>query len=231
MTGKAELWGESPQLPRDLVESVTRHPRKLGRHVAGDNLFLLALCDLPGNTAARRALQEEDVIAPRLLPKVRTSGDDRPDKESGSITFSPATYLMHGRAQGFAAALGDGAITPEHVLLALLWDPTSASSYLLWQLGVDRARIVNRLAAHKVPIPKASLPSHREITWGKREWFAREDAGAVIEHLRLNITPGTPWGFDYEGEKAWAVAEASVDMRKLVDEVTGGKRGMPPHRT
>lgn len=34
------------------------------------------------------------------------------------FTHAPA-YGMHGRADAFAAALGDGAITPEHVLLAL----------------------------------------------------------------------------------------------------------------
>jgi hypothetical protein len=37
--------------------------------------------------------------------------------------FSPACYLVLGRAQGFAAALGDGPMTVEHLLLALVWDP------------------------------------------------------------------------------------------------------------
>jgi hypothetical protein len=220
MMGRTGLWGESPQLPRELVAGVTRHARDLGRYVAGDDLFLLAVCELPSDTPARRALQEENVDTAQLLPKVRTSGDTRPDNAIG-VTFSPATYLMHGRAQGFAAVLGDGAITPEHVLLALLWDPVSASSSLLWQLGVDRARVVDRLGALNVPVPKASLPSHREITWGERVWFAREDVSAVLEHLRLNIPPGAPWGFNYEGEQAWAAAEASVDVERLVKEATG----------
>jgi Clp amino terminal domain, pathogenicity island component len=220
MRGPTALWGESPQLPREVVARVTRHARELGRHVAGDDLFLLAVCELPGDPPARRALEEEDVDAAHVLPRVQTSGDARPDNAIG-VTFSPATYLMHGRAQGFAAVLGDGVITPEHVLLALVWDPVSASSTLLWQLGVDRGRVVDRLAALHVPVPKASLPSHREVTWGERVWFGREDVSAVLEHLRLNISPGAPWGFNYEGKQAWAAAEAGVDVERLVKEATG----------
>jgi hypothetical protein len=59
---------------------------------------------------------------------------------------SPAFNAMLGRAQAFAATLGDGTITHEHVLLALIWDPTDQASQRIWRLGVSRERLVERLA-------------------------------------------------------------------------------------
>lgn len=210
-------WGDSPQLPRQVLNGVTRRARLLGRSVAGDDLFLLALCELPDDAPARRALAEEAIGARRLLPYVRVSGD-RPAAAS-SLTFSPATYVMHGWAAGFAAATtSDGTIMPEHVLMALLWDPMSTSSQLLWKLGVEREDVAARLRHLDVPVPTAPLPRQREVTMGDREWFSRQHVVAVLAHLNRNIPPGTAWGFNYEGDEAWARAEVTVDLRALVEE-------------
>jgi hypothetical protein len=55
---------------------------------------------------------------------IKVAGDGALDPAQ-PMTYAPAYYLLKGRAQGFAATLGDGRITPEHVLLALLWAPAS----------------------------------------------------------------------------------------------------------
>jgi hypothetical protein len=44
----------------------------------------------------------------------------------------------------------------------------------------------------------------------------RADVRRVVDHLRLHIPPGTRWGFNYEGHRAWAIAESSVDLDALV---------------
>jgi hypothetical protein len=194
---------------------VDAHARELGRTVASDDLFLLALTGLDEEQPARRALAAEGVDAERLRPRIRTAGD-RPLDPPAALTSSPAYYKMHGRAQGFAAALGDGRITPEHVLLAVLWDPTSQSSALLWRLGVSRERIVSRLRELGVPAPSAPLPAQEEIDWGEPVWFDRADVRRVLDHLRLHIPPETRWRFNYEGHRAWARAESSVDLDALV---------------
>jgi hypothetical protein len=67
--------------------------------------------------------------------------------------------------QAFATTLGDGTITLEHVLMALLWDPVSASSQVLWRLGVSRERIVERLRDSGVPVPSSSLPPSERSRW------------------------------------------------------------------
>jgi Clp amino terminal domain, pathogenicity island component len=212
--------GEKPQLPRTVLERVVAHARQLGRDVASDDLFLLALTELDETLPARQALALENVDAARLLAEIRTSAD-RPGSERG-LTFSPASYAMHGRAEGFAASLGDGKIAPEHVLLAVIWDPTSRSSHMLWRLGVSRERIIERLRELGAQVPEAPLLPQREIEWGERVWFGRGDVRRVLDQLRLHIPPGTEWGFNYEGDRAWAHAEAHIDVEALVNAALAG---------
>jgi hypothetical protein len=216
-------WGERPLLPRDIRVGVLSAARRLGRQVASDDLFLLAVAELPDESAARQALEAEGVDAERLLAEIRTGGDG-PSELEGGLTYAPAFYSMQGRAEAFAAALGDGAIASEHVLVALLWDPMTASSQLLWRLGVSRERIVEQLGDLGVPVPRAPLPVQREIEVGERVWFDRKDVRSVLDHLRRQIPPGTVWGFNYEGDRAWVLAEASVDVEALVGRALGSDR-------
>jgi hypothetical protein len=209
------VWGRCPELPVRVLDGVHRHACALGRTVASDDLFLLAMTELDDAQPARRALARCGIDSERLMPQIKVEGDGRLDPGQG-LHFAPAYYLLLGRAQGFAATLGDGAITPEHVLLALLWDPGSVSSFLVWRLGTRRERIVERLQDLGVPTPPSALPRQREVDWGPRVWFDRVDVPFVINHLRARIPPGTRWGFNYEGHRAWAIAESSVDLDALV---------------
>jgi ATP-dependent Clp protease ATP-binding subunit ClpA len=215
--------GDTPQLPREIHTLVASLAKRLGRDVASDELFLLALLELPEGVPARSALEAEKVTSDRALTEVRTAGD-RASKAFEGLVFPPAYNSLLGRAQGFAATLGDGMITPEHVLLALIWDPSSGSSQLLWRLGIERERIVERLASEGIPTPRASIPDQREVEMGKQVWFDRSEVSTVLQTIGRRIEPGTRWGFNYEGERAWVWAEAHVDLRSLVDETLSGPR-------
>ncbi|MDQ6806089.1 MAG: Clp protease N-terminal domain-containing protein [Actinomycetota bacterium] len=182
----------------------------------GDELFLLAMLELDAGQPARQGLELEDLTANRLLEEIRARSDGSAERPDG-LTFSPACYTVQGRAQGFAAALGDGAMTPEHVLLALLWDPQSTSSQLLWRLGVERIRVLDHLRDLGVAVPSAVLPPQREIEWGEQVWFDRDEVRRVLDHVRLHLSPDTRWGFNYGDDRAWVRAEASVDLTALVD--------------
>lgn len=188
-------------MPRQVWDGACARALELGRDVVSDDLFLLALTGLDEAQPARRALELEGVDAQVLLAKIRTGGD-RPADASTPLTFSPAYYSFHGRAQGFAAALGTGKITPEDVLLAMLWDPVSSSSQILWGLGVDREQLVERLRDLDVAVPAAPLPAQQPVEYGEKVWFERAEVGAVIEEIRLRVTPNTHWGFNYDGDRA-----------------------------
>jgi len=204
------------RLPGKVEKAVLALGVELRRQVLGDELFLLALARLGPESPARRVLEAEGVTADVLLANIRTGGDGA---GSGRLefTYSPSYYGMHGRADAFAAALGNGTITPEHVLLALLWDGRSTSSQMLWRLGVPREALVEGLRAAGIAVPGAPLPPQREVDLGERVWFDRDQVQAVIERLR-SLPPGTHWGFNYEGDRAWAIAESSVDLEALVAE-------------
>ncbi|MEA2196512.1 MAG: hypothetical protein QOJ25_563 [Solirubrobacteraceae bacterium] len=186
----------------------------------GDQFFLLAMLELDADQPARRALEAQGLTGKRLLGEIRTSGDE--SESPRGLTFSPACYMVLGRAQGFAAALGDGPMRVEHLLLALIWDPVSTSSHLLWRLGVERGAVLSHLRDLGVAVPLAPIPYQREIDWGEPVWFARDQVTTVLDHVRLHLPPHTKWGFNYQDERAWVRVEASVDAQALVDGALAG---------
>jgi hypothetical protein len=214
---RRSIAGHAPQLPKEIHRLVFSIAERLGRNVAGDDLFLVAILELPPGSPAKAALEVEGVDAGKALEEVRTTGDLDSDSFEG-LVFPPAFNAVLGRAQAFAATLGDGTITPEHVLLALLWDPSNLASQLVWRLGVPRERVVASLASMSVTVPTTPIPAQHEIEVGERVWFDRSRVRDVIGLLGRRIDPGTHWSFNYEGERAWAVAEDHVDLEALVAE-------------
>lgn len=203
------------RLPGSVDKAVIDLGMELKRQVLGDDLFLLALARLSPESPARQVLDAEGATAEVLAANIRTGGDGGPSAKVG-MGYSPAYYALHARADAFAATLGDGTITPEHVLLAILWDGSSAASQLLWRLGASRERMVDGLRARGVPVPAAPVPPQHELDLGEPVWFDRDQVQAVIDALRATVAPGTHWGFNYEGDRAWAIAESSVDLAALV---------------
>jgi catechol 2,3-dioxygenase-like lactoylglutathione lyase family enzyme len=205
------------RLPGRVEKTVVDVGMELQRQVLSDDLFLLALARLGPESPAGQVLEAEGVTPDVLLASIRTPGDGGTSTKHG-MTYSPAYYAMHGRADAFAAALGDGTITPEHVLLALLWDAGNRSCSVLEALGVRREAVVEGLARNDVPVPASPLPERRRVDFGERVWFDRDQVQRVIDHLRAVLGPRTAWGFNYEGDRAWAVAESSVDLETVVAE-------------
>lgn len=210
------VWAGSARLPSAVFDGAARNALELGRVVVSDDLFLLALADLDESQPARRALAAAGVTGERLLQHIRTSGDDVGRPSGGGLRFAPAYYTLHGLAQGFAATLGDGVISAEHVLLAILWTGNSHAFAALRHLDVTRETIVHELSELGIPVPRAQLPRLVEVEWGERVWFERDQIGDVLDHVRLHLDPDTHWGFNYEANRAWIHAERSVDMDALV---------------
>jgi hypothetical protein len=49
-------------------------------------------------------------------------------------------------------------------------------------------------------------------------WVDREQVDSVVAYVGRHIPPETVWGFNYEGERAWLLAESHVDLEGLVAE-------------
>lgn len=183
-------WAQSAPVPSAVFRGAAHRARQLGRGVVSDDLFLLALTDLDESQPARRALTAAGVSRVQLLAHIRTTGDDaHGPREGGRLRFSPAYYTLHGLAQGFAATLGDGVISPEHVLLAILWMGNSLSLGVLRRIDVTRETVVHELSELGIRVPQAELPLLIEVEWGERVWFERDQVGDVLDHVRLHIEP------------------------------------------
>ncbi|MDP9227238.1 MAG: hypothetical protein M3P18_25995 [Actinomycetota bacterium] len=208
--------GRGEDLPRAIFRGVSKHARRMGYTVASDDLFLLAVAELPDGTPAREVLESEGIVAERLATEISSRALPMP-AESRALLFPSAYNSMAGRAEAFAASLGDGTITPEHVLVALIWDPSSLSSHLLWRLSVKREDIIDKLRSRGVAVPRASIPPQVEVEMGERIWIDRDDLQQVLAGLHL--PPDAHFGFNYEVDRAWVIAEVSVDLRSLVDGI------------
>jgi hypothetical protein len=91
------VWGSAPELPLVILESVAAHARSLGRTVADDDLFLVALTCLDARQPARRVLAAEGIDSRQLLALVKARGDI-PVDPAAPLTFAPAYYALQGRA-------------------------------------------------------------------------------------------------------------------------------------
>lgn len=215
--------GDIPGISRTLLDAVVQAAAELGRDVLSDDLFLLALARLDVTEPARRVLAAEGVDVQRLLPELR-AGSDGSAEAVGDFRFPPAHYMMLGRAQGFAAALGDGRVLAQHVLLAAIWDPMSASSHVVRRLGAQRERIVARLQELGALVPAAAPPAERPVEFGEPVGFRREDTSKVIQHARRSLPAGTEWTVGGDDERGWIRAEAHVDVEPLVLAATAPER-------
>jgi ATP-dependent Clp protease ATP-binding subunit ClpA len=156
--------------------------------VASDDLFLLAVAELREGTPARDVLESKGISVERLATEISSRALPMPAESSG-LMFAPAYNSMAGRAEAFAASLGDGPISPEHVLMALIWDPSSLSSQLLWRLRVSRENIIRR-----APLTRRGRPTHVDPASGRgrngREDMDRpEEVQRVITELPKRLSP------------------------------------------
>lgn len=210
--------GRGEHIPTTIFRGVSAHARRIGYPVASDDLFLLAVAELAEGTPARDVLESAGISAERLATEISSRALPMPAGSSG-LMFPPAHNSMAGRAEAFAASLGDGPISPEHVLMALIWDPTSLSSQLLWRLGVSREDIIDGLRSRGVAVPRTSIPPQVEVEMGEKIWIDRDEVRRVISELPKRLPPEAHFGFNYEDDRAWVVAEASIDLRALVHDV------------
>jgi hypothetical protein len=210
--------GRGEQIPSTIFRGVTEHARRMGYPVASDDLFLLAVAELAEGTTSREVLESVGINAERLATEISSIAQPMP-AESNGLLFPPAFNSMAGRAEAFAASLGHGPISPEHVLMALIWDPSSQASQLLWRLGVSREDIIDRLRSRGVVVPHTSIPPQVEVEMGERIWIDRDDVQHLIAELPKRLPPDAHFGFNYEDDRAWVVAEASIDLRSLVDSI------------
>jgi hypothetical protein len=103
---------------------------------------------------ARRVLDDVGLDTAMVEHLLEQMASGNREKRPG-VMSNPAWHHVYGRAEGFAACLGTGALEPVRLLLAFLWDERE------WQFaerqGVSRVAVVEALGAG-VALPSAPMP-------------------------------------------------------------------------
>ncbi len=197
----------------------------LGHRHAGLPHVVLALLDERRPSVARDALLAAGVT-PEFVATfgVETYGSvsHDPQDQAGAVA-EPLWHETAGRAQGFAAGIGERVVRPEHVLLALLWQPRPTwFEGLLRAAGTSREALVDDLASRGVTVPEVPLPPlPPRMTQAAR--FPRAHLQEVTRALRVRA-PQLHWGIgsDRDDDTRMVVLAASdVDLVAVLDEVVG----------
>ena len=142
----------------------------------------------------------------RPLPRRTETGASRRSKRAASGKgMSPSWYTVHGRADAFAVALGAKRIQPEHLLLALLWQPSGFHVRLLEEVGATRRSVYRALLKLGVEVPKAAPPREDDTRWGEfvTVRVVRGQAWELAASVRKQLPEGAPIGFNFNATHAW----------------------------
>jgi Clp amino terminal domain, pathogenicity island component len=215
------------EMPRTIEPRAWELARETGYPVVAAELFLVAIAELPEGTPARDVLVSLGLDAERLMRETeahwRAGPDPGPDS-SRRLGYSPQMSGIMGMATGLAVSLGDGDVTPEHLLIALVWDAHSGANWVLRRAGVSREDIIEGLRSRGVTMPPAPLPPFPrdlEVTWGETVELDKDDFGRVFHELERRLLPDKLFCFGGEGGRVHVNAEEGVDLRALIDEILG----------
>ena len=149
----------------ETVESVVRHAFEAAeqfRHtfVGSDHLFAAITrggADSRGR-AALAACGVDETLADKFLANMTVEPPMPPLNKGERPEPNPKFYWVLGRAQGFAYAGGSERVGSEHVLLALIWDDSRLTTYVLDAVGRTPSDLVAALAELGVKTPDQSPP-------------------------------------------------------------------------
>jgi hypothetical protein len=202
-----------------LMGQAFREAEALGYGVVGPEEFILAI--LAGtNSPARTALEHFGITHDALAEAVSTSleGADPPldPLDRVASTTNPAAHELMGRAEGIAVGFGAPAVTPEHVLIAFVWDDSGA---LEGWFDVPREAVLEHLGQLGVQVPGGPLPPPPPPS-GPRIFIPYDESDAIIGELLTRLPPDSGFGCNHDGtSRAWVLARAEVDLAAYVAEV------------
>ena len=208
-----------------VMHRALREASRLGHRSAGPAHIVLALLDEHRPSIAQEVLQANGIDRARIeaaVDRQYRQGMDEHTPPRGA-TAEPLWHETAGRAQGFSATFGAGADDPEHVLLALLWQPHHTwFADLLSSVGTSRDVIVAALAARGVPVPQSPPPELPPPTT-QAAAFPSSRVNDVNWALRES-DPNLHWGIGSDPddkELSVVLAAANVDLAAVLDDVVG----------
>jgi aromatic-L-amino-acid decarboxylase len=178
----------------------------------------VALMLVRGDDTVAQVFREAGVTPEAVEDLIRAMASKR--KPFSGASANPHWHEVHGRALGFAAALGNGVVEPIHVAYALLWEP---HAWLFERLGISRGAIVAELESRGFDAPPGAAPEpDLPAPHGQVVHFPADRMPDVLAAMHeASLEPGS-WGFNVDtGGGAWVSADEAVDVRAIVREALG----------
>jgi hypothetical protein len=185
----------------------------------GTEHALLALIAPGERSVAARALTASGIEYEPLFKAVQRLAE-APQwpgrRRHGPPQQNPAFYVLHGRAEGFAAAQDAKAIGPEHLLLALLYSQ-GVHSRLIDQFSSGR-KVLRTLGKLGAPVPRRLPPAADDIRWGERVWFKapQSDAWGLASLVQRLLPDGAPFGFNFSDTDVMFHTGEGIDLKPII---------------
>lgn len=132
-----------------MLERAQEEARGLRHSYIGTEHILLALLDEPG-WASRRLVEARGITHGTVRAKVVRMMGTGVEADPGALPFTARGKAAVDAAGEEASAAGDSEVRPDHVLLALIREPSDASARILLDLYVDvgelRGEVLHALA-------------------------------------------------------------------------------------
>lgn len=211
-----------------LAHLASREAKRLRSTAIGPEEYVLAILHPEaGESIAARALRDCG-ISREALAELTEPKRSREEIEGGPQR-NPAAYFFMGTAEGIAAGLGASEVTPEHVVLAFLWDP-NRSSRQLERLGASREQVRSRLAELGVELPQAELPVPDPRRWGPKVDVSLDQLWILLRELPYVLPQDAGLSFNHDWKKGWIAATEGVDLVVYIPRALARHRrlNLPP---
>jgi len=225
-TGRANLtWGYLDVRSAEFRAGIPVATRFQHRWLGVEHVLLGLLESRPdsvaGDILVAAGVDKERLVREYLVAVGHSNATDV--RVQNAPSTSTSEFLALGtRADAFAAALGDGTVRSQDILVALLWTGGNGAVSLLERHGVGRDDILTIMRERGLSLPRANLPGAQRRPLCQRIEYPRDASHEVLIELqsRYPYGSGGRWGFNDDGaDTAWIVAEEGLDVESVITEV------------
>ena len=178
------------KLAEKVLKEAVKEALLLGHRFVGTEHILLAMAAVKGNYAGdllKSYRVEADGIR-EFLSKMDMQASDV--ENDGQMAESPHVEILKKAAEEAAQKLGFEEVGTEHLLLALLSDPSFMAIRVLAMMGVNVPDMLNRVRQELgVPMPQ---DPHRVTPDGMMDEFSDPDTRSMTERFTKDLTDPQP---------------------------------------
>jgi ATP-dependent Clp protease ATP-binding subunit ClpA len=208
-----------------IDREAAREARRLGHTMLGEEHYLLAILAAAPDSAAAAVLEDCGLTATAIENWLAEKKWPRRPAPGSFVKVGPRAGRLRARAEGLAAGIGEPGPTPEHLLLAFVWDGLSVN--LVDRAGVTREAVVTALASRGVDVPSVPLPPALAERERQQEVvIPRSESEAVVSYLGTLCEPMAMAWRHLDAYRTWIAADDSLgDLSELVRSARADRAG------